>query len=314
MGVHPDGSGTSWDDLEAVDVDQPHGLDYRYANHIAKAVRKRLDKEHKEFGDSTAGGEHKPGGCAILDIVDQSVDISIDDSTYKGRNLIYDQTNSVFWCFTNTDGTASTPDGYKLMIGPKSICLGADFTWDGAHLFDASVDMSDAAITGDLTIAGKLVVDGSADFSDVFVAGDLSIAGTLKVTGDVSVPGDVKIATDLSVDGTTALQDTVITGDSTFTFDPIAGETGPTFKVLGDWSSRSNNTTYTARTDGFVVARRETGATTVKGYTPSGTLVSVGTPGQNNFDIAITFPVKGGNTWDVSGAESVLWIPLGDNT
>jgi len=43
MGVHPDGSGTEWTLVEVVDVDEPHGLDYRYSQHIAKGVRKRID-------------------------------------------------------------------------------------------------------------------------------------------------------------------------------------------------------------------------------------------------------------------------------
>ena len=96
MSVTPDGTGTGWSAVEAVDVDQPVGLAYRHANHIAIGVRKRLAHEHTTFADATVGGIHKPGGCAILDIVDQTIDISIDDSTYHGRNLIYDQTGSSF--------------------------------------------------------------------------------------------------------------------------------------------------------------------------------------------------------------------------
>ena len=32
MAVQPSGNGAAW--VEDVDVDQPHGLDYRYENHI----------------------------------------------------------------------------------------------------------------------------------------------------------------------------------------------------------------------------------------------------------------------------------------
>ena len=203
MGVHPDGSGTSWDDIEAIDVDQPHGLDYRSTQHLAKAVRKRLDKEHVAFADSTVGGEHIPGGCAILGIVDASTDISIDDSTFVGCNLLYDQTNLMFWCFTNVDGTVSTPDGYRLKLGPKSICRTDDFTWDGAHLFDASVDMSDVAVTGDLTLAGKFETDGTVNFNgDVAVLADASFDGTVDFGDGVAFAAEVSIDGILKVDGT----------------------------------------------------------------------------------------------------------------
>jgi len=203
MGVHPDGSGTSWDDIEAIDVDQPHGLDYRSTQHLAKAVRKRLDKEHVAFADSTVGGEHIPGGCAILGIVDASTDISIDDSTFVGCNLLYDQTNLMFWCFTNVDGTVSTPDGYRLKLGPKSICRTDDFTWDGAHLFDASVDMSDVAVTGDLTLAGKFETDGTVNFNgDVAVLADASFDGTVDFGDGVAFAAEVSITGILKVDGT----------------------------------------------------------------------------------------------------------------
>jgi len=305
MGVHPNGDGTGWDVLEAVDVDQPHGLDYRYVVHLAKAVRKRSDKQHVAFGDTTAGGEHIPGGCSVLDIIDATTDISIDDSTYVGRNLIYDQTNSAFWCFTNTDGTTSTPSAYKIMLGPASICLGGDYTWSAEHQFDASVQFTERAEFSAVDLTGNLYVDSSADFSDVAVTGDMSIAGKLIVGGD------------FSIDGTAVLSNTVISGDVTVTFDPLAGETGPTVKIFGDWSSRASNTTYTARTDGFVSAYYDgAGDIVLRVSTPSGTTISwAATAGLSDKKVAVSTPVKGGDTWDVSGAATaVLWLPYGDNT
>lgn len=156
MAVHSDGTGTSWEEA-APDVDQAHGLDWRELQDIKKGVRKRISQEHTTFADNTVGGLHKPGGCAILDIVDQTIDISIDDDTYKGRNIIYDQTGSSLWCFTNTDGTASTPDGYRMMWGPKSICAGGDYTWSGGHLF-TTAEVS-ATPSGVADIANKDYVD-----------------------------------------------------------------------------------------------------------------------------------------------------------
>lgn len=191
MSVHPDGSGTGWTLVETVDIDQPHGKDYLWSQHIAKGVRKRINKQHVTFADNTVGGEHIPGGASILDIVDQTIDISIDDSTYVGRNLIYDQTNNALWCFTNTDGTSSTPDAFQLTFHPDRAWSGGDVTWAGAHEFDASVDISgNVAMDGDLTIDGRFALDSSADVSDVYVNGDLSASGSLKVGTDFSLTGD----------------------------------------------------------------------------------------------------------------------------
>ncbi|KKK62957.1 hypothetical protein LCGC14_2999130, partial [marine sediment metagenome] len=131
---------------------------------------------------------------------------------------------------------------------------------------------------------------------------DMSVKGGMKVAGDLEAFGD------FSVDGTLAFQDAVLTGDGTFTFDPIAGETGPTFKIFGDWSTRASNTIYTARSDGIVMAYR-TGAGLVRTFTPSDTL-------RGNMDGkgTITMPVKSGDSWDVSNGSAVFWLPFGDNT
>ena len=164
MGVHAAGTGSSWN-KDSPDVDQPHGLDYRELQDIRIGVRKRIAKQHETFADSTVGGEHLPGGCRILGIVDSTADLtkaagdaSIDVTTgrFIGRGLMYDQTSNVLWCMTNIDGTTSG-DPYALKWSPKSVCLGADFTWGGHHLFDASCDFSDVALTGDFSTSKKII-------------------------------------------------------------------------------------------------------------------------------------------------------------
>ena len=155
MTVHSAGDGISWGDTETLDINQPHGLDYRQSNHIAIAVRKRLNHEHTAFADATVGGVHVPGKVALLDIVDQTIDISIADSTYHGSNLIYDQTTNAFWCFTNTDGTASTPAAFLLKTHPDRAWGGGDVTWTGTHEF------SDVGVKGDFSVDGTAIFDAT---------------------------------------------------------------------------------------------------------------------------------------------------------
>jgi hypothetical protein len=320
LSVHPDGTGTGWTNVEAVDVNQPHGLDYLYSQHIAKGVRKRMNQEHSAFADATVGGIHKPGGCAVLavEITDDCTAPVVADGTYRARGLIWahskDTSNyGVLFCNTAAAGASTTGDWTVLKMHPDLQWSGGDVTWAGAHEFDASVDISgNVAMDGDCTIDGVLKVDSSVDFSDVYIAGDCSVDSTFTVGGDAAFVSDV------SIDGTLAMQNVVLTGDSTFTFDPIAGETGPTFNHLGDWSARANNTTYTARTDGEVYAIKtgSTSAQKIEGDTPSGTLKQVATnlSAAGVGSLSINFKVKKGDTWDVSGASTVYWLPYGDNT
>ena len=190
--------------------------------------------------------------------------------------------------------------------------------------------------SGDMTFTGGLEIDGSVDFSSpmwfddsVDVQGLLACASDVTVTGTLSCASDAGIAGDFSVDGTTVLSDTVLSGDVTFTFDPIAGETGPTAKIFGDWSTRAIDTTYSAaRTDGFVVCYvvvDDPTAMTIQGQTPAGTIVVSQRSAMDNTGtslvLSVTFPVKNGDTWAVRGIDtttynssSVLWIPFFDNT
>lgn len=170
MAVHSNGTGTGWEEA-APDIDQPLGLSWRELQDLRKGVRKRINKEHKAFGDVTVGGEHLPAGCRILGIVDSTADMTkgagdasydVTDGKFIGRGLIYDQTNNVFWCWTNSDGTTSA-NPYQILQHPDRAWAGGDVTWTGGHEFDASVDITgNVAIDGDLTVDGNLVVDGTA--------------------------------------------------------------------------------------------------------------------------------------------------------
>ena len=188
MSVHQSGDGAAWAALETLDVDQPHGLDYREFVHLAIAVRKRLEQEHVSFADSTVGGIHKPGGAAVLGICDGTPGAA--DGTYRGHGIVWDNTAQL-WCSTATAGASTSGDFTVVLLHPDKQWGGADVTWNGAHEFDGSVD-----------ITGPFNVDGSSDFSDVAVTGDLSVAGIIKTATDISVTGD------LCVDGTAT-----ITGD-----------------------------------------------------------------------------------------------------
>lgn len=236
MAVHPDGTGTGWTNVETVDVDQPHGKDYLYSQHIAKGVRKRMSQEHVTFADNTIGGTHVPGGCNVLDVVDSTADLTDgwNDGTYVGGGLVHETDKGRLWVCSTLDTTYDGATDVTLVkLHPDLQWAGQDVTWAGAHEFDASVDISgnvamdgdltidgslkvgtdfsltgdmgmdgtanfgdDIALAGDASVAGKLIVDSSCDFSDVYVDGDISVKGSLDVATDLSVSGD------MAVDGT----------------------------------------------------------------------------------------------------------------
>ena len=240
MSVHPLGDGATWD--EDVDVNQPHGLDYRYTNHVAKGVRLRMEKGHQAFGDATAGGEHIPGGAGVLGWGDGT---PVVDGTFKGRGLVYDGT-STLWCSTDT-AEATTCDFSIMLLNPNLQWGGGDVTWAGAQQFDGSVDMTILSCDGtadftslgvdgtaylaDVSISGWLGVDGTCDISSVNIDGsaeiggdavlaDVSLSGALYVDSSVDVSGNVNVSGDLSVVGalyvdssTDISGNTVITGE-----------------------------------------------------------------------------------------------------
>ena len=89
-----------------------------------------------------------------------------------------------------------------------------------------------------------------------------------------------------------------------------------THRDFGSWISKSNNTSYLASTDGFVMAYNIT-KYTVKAYTdgsnpPTTLRASERDQGDDadDSDGSITMPVKKGDYYKVTGADSIYWIPL----
>jgi microcystin-dependent protein len=65
MGLH-DGTGTGWEETSP-DIDQPHGILYKEIQDLRKGTRIRTEKEHVAPAADSAGGEHVPGGCQVLE-------------------------------------------------------------------------------------------------------------------------------------------------------------------------------------------------------------------------------------------------------
>ena len=83
---------------------------------------------------------------------------------------------------------------------------------------------------------------------------------------------------------------------------------------FGDWQVMSASTTYTATTDGFVLAGDGSGLAYIE--TPVGTRRYEETQTVWSADSAWRHfggmtPVKKGDTWQVIGFTTVYWIPLG---
>ena len=198
MSTHPDGSGTGWGLVETADIDQPHGLDYRWAQHIAKGVRKRMNAEHAAFADATVGGIHTPGGCAVLGIEDGTATI-LADGTLVGHGLVWDNTARI-WCSTATDGATTTGNFTLVLLHPDKQWGGADVTWTGAHEFDATTDFTGgvyvdgtAEVLNVLNCLSALHVDGTVNFdgqvefsadTTTFLKGDVSLSGLLSCAAD----------------------------------------------------------------------------------------------------------------------------------
>lgn len=217
MGVHPDGTGTGWDE-DSPDIDQPHGKDYLALQHIMKGVRLRMGQEHATFADNTVGGIHKPGGAAILgiDYTDDCTAGVTEDGTYRGHGLVWayskDTSNyGVLFCSTKAAGATTSDDWTVVKMHPDLQWSGGDVTWAGAHGF-----ASDVSVDGTVVCGGDLVVEG-----DLSVTGDISAAAELYIGGDASFDGTVDFG-----DGVAFVAEVSV--DGVFKADNTAAEFGGT--------------------------------------------------------------------------------------
>ena len=87
----------------------------------------------------------------------------------------------------------------------------------------------------------------------------------------------------------------------------------PDDDAFGTWASKSNDTSYLAASDGFVLMSSLTD-TQICGYTDSNnppTTLRIRSGGANMGTDAQMMPVKKGNRWKVTGASIVYWLPVG---
>ena len=175
MSVHSSGTGSSWN--ETLDVDQPHGLDYREWNDIRIGDRKRMAQEHAAYADSTVGGQHTPGGTGIL-----LVETTANMTTLGAAADLTSAHEFGLACNTATDPTGATLFYY----GDDTIPVTLPVSWnniltDVTHTFGAD---SEITVGPPFLFQNKVTIDGTANFGDgAFFAAEVSVDGLLKVDG-----------------------------------------------------------------------------------------------------------------------------------
>lgn len=88
----------------------------------------------------------------------------------------------------------------------------------------------------------------------------------------------------------------------------VGHQTGGTH--FGAWASKSNNTAYEAATDGIVCAF-STSTGTVTGLTDGSNPPTTERKRNEGINAGVDFPVRKGDYWKVTGAETVNWLPIG---
>lgn len=81
--------------------------------------------------------------------------------------------------------------------------------------------------------------------------------------------------------------------------------------VFGSWASKSNNTQYTAATDGFAIAFDSAAQGLVTIETPVGTTRMQNSGMYGTSRPGCMCPVRKNDTWKATGANTVYWLPLG---
>ncbi len=214
MGVHASGDGAAWGVLEDLDVDQPHGLDYRESVHTAKAVRKRLSQEHSLFADATVGGVHTPGGTGALmldstadmDTFAAAADLTSAHAFGMACNTAPDPTGATMFFFDDATEATTWPVSWNNILTDITHSFGtrSEITIGVPVIFEQSVAINgDVSFDGDVGIGGDLSVDGTADFAgDAAFAADVSIDASVVCGAGFLVEGTAVFTTNVDVSGT----------------------------------------------------------------------------------------------------------------
>jgi microcystin-dependent protein len=110
-----------------------------------------MQKEHVQFADGTAGGEHIAGGCGVCDFQEttSAMETGYSDGTYKGAGLVWCYSASgnygVLYCSTfdgTVDSGVGSDDPTVMLLHPDLQWGGGDITWTGAHQFDSTVNFN----------------------------------------------------------------------------------------------------------------------------------------------------------------------------
>ncbi len=150
------------------------------------------------------------------------------------------------------------------------------------------------------------LIDQMQALNDELVDECVSLAGTQTISGVKTFSAKQILSVGATNNGTPSAGTDVPTVTSVAT--QIAAAL-PDDDAFGSWLSRSNNTQYTAPSDGFVIAWGTIDAI-LTGQTPSGT-TRMQARAQASIPRGITMPVKKNNTWKVTNASTVWWIPIG---
>jgi len=190
--THDPWDGTKWD-VTSPDIDQPIGNHYKEMYDLRKGIAIRMNKEHQTLATSSAGGEHIPGGCAILFYDDTTaVDANVTASTFVHDDLIYDTTLLQFFTMNAAEDTK-----VAIEIGTAGI---ADANITTAKIADANITTAKLAAATSQALAptgaiisyagssapsGWFICDGNAvsrtTYSDLY-----TVVGTTYGVGDGS--------------------------------------------------------------------------------------------------------------------------------
>jgi len=190
------------------------------------------------------------------------------------------------------------------------------------HVFDLTGTEVSGANTGKHTdITCDSIVNGGAltntgAFSvntDKFTVA--AATGNTAIEGTLDIASTIPITAMLDEDDMTSDSDTAVVSQQSIKAY-IDAQIIANAKSLGSWVSNPSGyaTSVTALTDGFVCAYVNSGSSqNLNGYTPTSTKrVHFKNIGEEIGTIhgSITMPVKKGDTWKVTGASTVYWIPL----